>query len=206
MDSTIKTFAREHPTMILTISYILVAAIGTGYSYFFYQEFGINIVKFADLSDFLLAAVLEPMSIILFIFLIVANLILYKLDFWARKKFPGYGRFTENRMKAKYTDPIGFIIIVLFFTGYLVKDIAQINANNVKTEKGDYYNVKTSNSSETEPEKRLNFLGSTTRFVYFYDSKKGKSLVIPTENIIYMDKELSIAKPKPIKATTKKSK
>jgi hypothetical protein len=53
---------RAHPSLLLTLVYLLVSAIGVIYSYFFYREFGISIVKFVDLSDFLLASIQEPIQ------------------------------------------------------------------------------------------------------------------------------------------------
>ena len=53
---------RAHPSLLLTLVYLSVSAIGVIYSYFFYREFGISIVKFVDLSDFLLASIQEPIQ------------------------------------------------------------------------------------------------------------------------------------------------
>ena len=58
MGNIFQRLFREHPALLLTVCYFLITLIGVIYSYFFYQEFGINIVKFADLSDFLLASIL----------------------------------------------------------------------------------------------------------------------------------------------------
>ncbi|HAG73464.1 MAG TPA: hypothetical protein DCL66_14800 [Gammaproteobacteria bacterium] len=66
MISLLYRMTRDHPSLLLTLAYLLVSAIGVIYSYFFYREFGINIVKFVDLSEFLLASIQEPISIATF--------------------------------------------------------------------------------------------------------------------------------------------
>ena len=66
MISLLYRMTRDHPSLLLTLAYLLVSAIGVIYSYFFYREIGINIVKFVDLSDFLLASIQEPISIATF--------------------------------------------------------------------------------------------------------------------------------------------
>ena len=83
---------RAHPFLLLTLVYLLVSAIGVIYSYFFYREFGISIVKYVDLSDFLLASIQELMSIAIFLGISLAALGMYLLDFWVRRKFLGYGK------------------------------------------------------------------------------------------------------------------
>ena len=62
-----KEFIKEHPTFLITFSYFSIMVIGVTYSFFFYTEFDINIIKFVDLSDFLLAPILEPLSILIFV-------------------------------------------------------------------------------------------------------------------------------------------
>ena len=111
MSIKIKTFFSKHPTMLLTLCYFIITAIGISYSYLFYKEFGINILKFADLSDFLLASILEPMSIIVFVVLVIGSSLLYWADFIVRKRFPSYGRFLEKKFLSKYSDPIGFVLL-----------------------------------------------------------------------------------------------
>ena len=66
MISLLYRMTGDHPSLLLTLAYLLVSAIGVIYSYFFYREIGINIVKFVDLSDFLLASIQEPILIATF--------------------------------------------------------------------------------------------------------------------------------------------
>jgi hypothetical protein len=198
MFSAIKTFARENPTMILTLCYIVITAIGTGYSFFFYREFDINIIKFADLSDFLLAAVLEPLSLIIFALILAFIIFVYWIDILFRKRFKGYRNFLEKRLKSKYTDPIGFLVIIVLFSVIKMQDLAVENANKIKSNAIDTYQVRFSENASNEPTKTLELLGSTSRFVYFYDQKNKHSVVISPENISYMSK-IVIQKKLPVK-------
>jgi hypothetical protein len=92
MGNLLRGLLREHPTLALTMTYAVVTLIGVVYSFFFFREFGINILKFADLSDFLLASIIEPVSILIFLGVVLFTLAMFALDFGARKKWPGYGR------------------------------------------------------------------------------------------------------------------
>ena len=183
-----KTFSRENPAMILTFCYVLITAIGIGYSFFFYREFDINIIKFADLSDFLLAAILEPLSLLMFLLIVVLILLMYCLDVLFRKRFKLYRKFAEKFLIAKYSDPIGIIVVIFVITVLLMQDLAIKNANSIKNEGKDNYHVKFSIDNFEDVENNFELLGSTSRFVYFYDRINEKSVVISPENINYMSK------------------
>jgi len=70
MDNLLQNYYRDHPTLLLSLCYFLVTIIGVIYSYYFYAEFDITILKFADLSDYLLASILEPMSVVIFVLIL----------------------------------------------------------------------------------------------------------------------------------------
>ena len=192
MSIKIKEFFSKHPTMLLTLCYFIITAIGVIYSYYFYQEFGINILKFADLSDFLLASILEPLSIVVFGLLVVTNLFLYWLDIILRKRFPSYGRFLERKFMSKYSDPIGFVILISVFTFSLIETVAIRNSEEIKLEGGDEFLVKMTEYEVNVTESRLTVLGSSSRYAYFYDSKKSVALVVPVENVAFMKKSISL--------------
>ena len=188
MYPAVKSFARENPTMILTLCYVLITAIGTGYSFFFYREFGINIIKFADLSDFLLAAILEPLSLMLFALIIICIFLLYWLDVQFRKRFNFYRYFVEKGLMSKYSDPIIMLIIIVSFSFIFMRELAVDNANKIRVEGKDTYQVSLSEDDSAPTVKKLELLGSTSRFVYLYDPIKKQSVVISPENLNYMSK------------------
>jgi len=199
MNDQVKLIFREHPTMLLTFCYFIITIIGVLYSYFFYKEFGINIIKFADLSDFLLASILEPKSVMIFISLIITTLLFYWLDLFLRKKYKGYGNFVENKFKSKYTDPIGYVLILVFYTTVLVEHVAIRNATAVKSGTTDDFLVRISDPGEHQVEKTLSLLGSSSRYVYLFDSEQSESQVIPVENVSFMIKKIVMVE-KPTKA------
>ncbi|WP_154224325.1 glycosyl hydrolase family 18 protein [Marinicella rhabdoformis] len=190
MYPAVKSFAKLHPSMILTLCYVLITAIGTGYSFFFYREFGINIIKFADLSDFLLAAILEPRSLGLFGFTVVLLMGSYWVDVFFRKRFQFYRSFVENRLKSKYTDPIIMMAVVFLSTVVLMRDLAEENADAIKSQGQDSYKVSYSENGESESLQTLELLGSTSRFVYFYDHERKHAVVVSPENVSYMRKSV----------------
>jgi hypothetical protein len=196
MNEQVRLMFREHPTMLLTFCYFIITIIGVLYSYFFYNEFDINIVKFADLSDFLLASILEPKSILIFISLIIVSFVFHKLDKLIRKKYKIYGNFADKKLKAKYTDPIGYFVILVFYTTVLVHHLAVRNATQVKSGSSDDFLVRISDPGNHQVEKTLALLGSSSRYLYFYSHKKSETQVIPVENVSFMIKKVEIVETK----------
>lgn len=190
MKTLLKNLLKDHPTFILTVSYFFVTLIGIIYSFFYYREFEINILKFADLSDFLLAAMVEPISILIFLAVIVFSLLAFIADFWLRNKYKGYGRWLTNKFAAKYTDPIIYFVVVSILVFLYVRSFALMNAEEVRSGDNDGYIVLFSDSSRGE--QQLALLGNSSRFTYLYDIGKDEVLVVPSENISYMKK---LAKP-----------
>jgi hypothetical protein len=92
MKKFLRSLVRNHPTLVFTLSYFFTTLIGVVYSYFFYNEFGINIAKFADLGDFLITAVVEPISIVVFFAAVSITGLIWWLEFRMRTKYSGYQR------------------------------------------------------------------------------------------------------------------
>jgi hypothetical protein len=192
MNEQVRLTFREHPTMILTFCYFIITIIGVLYSYFFYKEFNINIIKFADLSDFLLASILEPKSIIIFISLIIITSLYYWFEIFLRKKYKVFGNFMNKRLKAKYTDPIGYIFIMVVCTTSLVQHLAIRNAIQIKSGNSDDFLVRISDPGNHQVEENLALLGSSSRYLYFYNNDKSETQVIPVENVSFLIKKVDI--------------
>jgi hypothetical protein len=58
--SKVKDLFLKNPTLVLSLLYLYVTAMGLLYSSFLYARFGINILDYSEISDFLLAALKNP--------------------------------------------------------------------------------------------------------------------------------------------------
>ena len=159
-------------------------------SVYFYLEFGIYILKFSDISDFLLASILEPLSITIFVIFVILHFITSRMEVWLRNRFQFYGNFVTKRLKSKYSDPIVLFVVLTLGTGLFVRDLAVDNAESVKKKVIDEYVVLVPNYENALTEQVLSLLGSSSRFAYFYDRDSGEALVIPLESISYMRKKI----------------
>jgi len=184
----LKKFISEHPTLILTLSYFLVTAIGVLYSFFFYREFGISFARFADLSDFLLVSLVEPSSIAIFLVVVIFTFLVFQVDFWARRRWSGYGKWIENSMGGWYSDALVYVLVVTVFATIYVRDFAVANAESIKTGDTDYFLIRLADPGDHPAERTMALLGNTNRFSILFDPLIDELLIIPLENVSLMRK------------------
>ncbi len=183
-----KELFREHPSLALTLCYLLATAVGVVYSYFFYNEFGINIVKFVDLSDFLLASIQEPTTLVIFFGVGLFTFTMFQFDFLMRRRWPGYARWLEKQPGAKYIDRVVFTTVIIIFVFWGVMDFAIEEAEQIKGGTIDEYAVSFSDSPAPTAGRSLALLGNTSRFTYLYDVESTEVLIVPVENIALLRK------------------
>ncbi|MGI9236503.1 MAG: hypothetical protein ACR2QZ_03860 [Woeseiaceae bacterium] len=53
---------REHPALLVSSIYVAASAIGIFYSWAYLRQFGINVLNYAQISDFLIASLREPFT------------------------------------------------------------------------------------------------------------------------------------------------
>jgi hypothetical protein len=205
MLSQLKLFFREHPTILLTFCYFIITILGVLYSYYYYKEFGINILKFSDLSDFLLASVLEPQTLLLFLGVITVTTIFILSDAFMKSKFKSYNQFSKDKLKSKYTDPLVNILVVAVITASMTSTLASKNADKIKLGNFDEYEVRIADPGPLSTDQSLALLGSSSRYIYFYNLKESEALVIPVENVSFMRKNLIISPTKPKNSTDKQT-
>ena len=61
----------EHPALFVSGIYFVASLIGLVYSWAFLRAFGINVFRYAEISDFLLASLKEPFTWFLAIFAVI---------------------------------------------------------------------------------------------------------------------------------------
>ena len=63
--SWIRHMLGEHPAFLVSGLYLVASLIGLVYSWTFLNAFGINVFRYAEMSDFLLASLKEPVTWVL---------------------------------------------------------------------------------------------------------------------------------------------
>lgn len=73
----VRRLVQDHPGTLLTVLYLVLTSVGLVYTFAYYARFHVNVLDYADTSDFLLAALREPLAIVLALLPTLAILFLH---------------------------------------------------------------------------------------------------------------------------------
>ena len=175
---------REHPTLVLTLGYIGLTLVGLVYDLWFYAYFKINILNFSETSDFLLAAIRNPLVILLSIAPIFLLIALQVVREKARAKSARYDAFNRKYENTRWNSPnIRLVIYGLFIAIYAIlftQLYAVRVADGIKAGNGRRVVFARANGANSAEKPIL--LGSTTKFFFLYYPSRKETEVVPVDN------------------------
>lgn len=171
----------EHPAFLLSGLYFVASLIGLVYSWAFLRAFGVNVLRYAEVSDFLLASLKEPFTWILAILIVVS--VLSDNAMSRRVQARGPGRFTRWYGSDRYRQ-INYLLSLAVVIGLLFL-FATENAKKIRD--GDAEIVRVSLADGSSP-KQLIMLGTTAKYVFLYDDLDGRVDMHPHESILTISK------------------
>ena len=199
----LRTFGRE-PALALTVCYLSIALAGIYYDYGFYQRgFGIPVLTLAQVGDFLVAGLQQPMALVL----LVSTLPLCWLfdrfntrnrrkDSERRARLHGLSRLTWwQKLHLRYIEwHLGtirwtvfiYLLLVCIYGWNFVVIYASYRIDAVK--RGEVPRVAIRLNGEqadlraTDP-KGWGYLGAVSNYVFVYDPADKRALVLPVNAI-----------------------
>ena len=185
----------RHPALGLTLAYLLVSLLGLSFEWALFRHFDVNFFYFAEVTDFLMGAFREPITFLLSATALLVGWFTYVWNraerAWLGKKPPG-GRFLEvyrRFAKSRYNR----LTPALFFVGYSIMFIwlyAEHRAEALRADDTARMMVRLTDGSEPL---RLQLLGTSSRFVFFYSARRSQAIIVPLENIASITVETSVA-------------
>ena len=183
-------YLRRQPALAISISYVLLTLCGIVYSFYFYRQFDIQVLKLANVSDLLIAGISEPAAILMFagglLFMVISEFLFAATsdlrEKWLQK--PGvlkriliYSFFSYPK-KLEYRILMSLLLFVLYgvlfvglYVDWQVKELKQGAGPKVEL-----------TSKALQPSSRVvTLLGSTTNFLITYDLKDESAIVISVE-------------------------
>ena len=186
------SYFREHPGLVLSISYALLTLCGILYSASFYREFDLAILKLANVSDLLIAGLSEPAALLMFV---GGLLVALSADYFTQFTHQVQARWREKPKSFKRTlmmmmvytpkksEHVMLMVIGIFilYAYVFVSLFAEWHSERIKQGYGNKIMV-TSSVLGDEPQK-LTLLGSTTNFLLTYNPEGDQVAVIPLDNV-----------------------
>ena len=191
---------RENPGLTLTIGYIATSLIGLLFSWSLLNRFGLNILDYTEVTDFLIAALREPLTFLVAASAIpVVYLIRYlngkEQRFWQRH--PPKSAILKRYCKwssESYGDPFTDIFITIAYAFLFIALYSDWKATQIRDGVGQKVDVEIGWEDETRRMNRI-LVGGTTRFLFVFDTDDQRMEAIPHESVLRV---LAI-KPKPEK-------
>lgn len=199
----LKTFQRE-PALALTAAYLLVALAGIFYNYWFFERgFGIPVLTLSQIGDFLVAGLQQPIALALMLSTFVVCWLFDLINHRSRRKsmareaalrarahLPWWRlvhlRWLAWHNRAMWVMQLLFALVVIGYGWLFVSIYANYRAEAVR--RGDVPRVAVRLVGEPadlhaiDP-KGWGYLGAISNYVFLYDPKAGRSLVLPVNAI-----------------------
>lgn len=186
------SYFKTHPGLLISVSYLLLTSCGLMYSWEFYSQFDVAILKLISVSDLLIIGISEPTALLLFL---GAAGIATTIDWIAYRSFKLRQKFREKPKSFKRTIILALLysprksedmallissIFALYFFIF-ISSFAVSKSENIKNGQGDKIAVQSDVLENNQ--KQVMLLGTTTHFLLTYDADSKKVLALPVENI-----------------------
>lgn len=173
----------DHPALLFSGLYMTASLIGLVYSWIFFSFFDINIFRYAEISDFLLASLKEPFTWLLA--LLAVSLVWVDNASSRRVAENGPGKLlrwyaSPLYRKTNFLAAIG--LMALFLYSY-----ASQQGKNIRSGDADRITIHLADGSA--PIVRI-MLGTTTRFSFFYDDTRRQVTIYPHESVLSFNKSI----------------
>ena len=200
----ISSFFREHPAVLFSLAYVYFAILGLIYKWSLFRRFDIDILDYAEINDFLLAAFNVPQTILLAIAapLLVAALYVGAVAVNAAtvSALQALNRLTGARLflslAAYFSRPrphLGLLLLLGFAAlwawgaptisaSMAASRFFQGRANRVEVQ----LRIEAPASSEVIVSRVRQLIGTTERFVFLYDVAADDSEIVPIDNVLML--------------------
>lgn len=175
--------ARDHPTLLFTMVYLALTFVGMIHDLWFYFYFRINILDFSETSDFLLAAMRNPLVIVLCILPIAILLGFRKMRETEIRKSDWYDNYHRKYIHTKWNSPFFRIFIygwfVVIYAAVFTQLYAKREADRIKKGSGRRVSYIRNDGIRTDENPIL--LGTTAKFLFFYSPSTKTTEIVPID-------------------------
>ncbi len=167
---------QRHPALLISALYVVASTIGMLFSWDYLRRFGINVFNYAQIGDFLLASLKEPMTWAL---VVVAGVIVFADNafsrWWQRKERSRWTRWYGSSRYRVLNYVIALLMVVFFIDGY-----AKYKARQTFDGGGQLIEYQL---VESNTRRSASLLGTTAQFIFLFDARTRRVHVLPHESI-----------------------
>lgn len=171
-----KATLREHPALWVSALYVASSVIGMFYSWAYLRHFGINVFNYAQISDFLLASLKEPITwglVVLAVLMVQSDNAMSRR---VERKGPSRWFRWYGSPRYRLVNDLGAVLLVLMF----IYTFATVQAREARDGEGKIVDVV---FEEDGAATSALLLGTTGQFVFLFDADNAHVGIHPIENI-----------------------
>lgn len=189
---------REQPALTVSVGYLLLALIGLWSSYWFYRGFGIAIIEYYEVSDFLIAGLRDPYNLLALVGISALMAVAYapalyelrsrekvaeyRRRWWGRIVFPGFG--SPFRLRRWYDMSNDGIITFAIFLGAGALMIGHAEERVASLVAGGGKPVRVTLLGHVDPlQGQARVLGTSTDFVFLYWPSNGRTEAVAKDTL-----------------------
>ncbi len=177
---------REHPGLLVTVGYLVMSLVGMMFNRSLFERFGVDIFDYAEVTDFLMAALREPLT-----FVVAAGGIVVAWGIWwwsnveqrffARRPprswfFRHYARWSRWSAHSSWV----LLAIIPLYAGLFIEFYAEYRAKEIRAGEGE--RVRVTQEVDAGSRERV-LLGTTGKFVFLLDPASEKVEILPFEAV-----------------------
>ena len=182
-------FRAEHVGLLLTLSYVFLAAVGMLHEAIIFAIFRINIIEFAEPSDFVLAALRDPIVIVVSLVAVPLVALYYRWSTRMYVKNEGKRKWWMGSEKSRafvlrnYATLFVFTVVLYGVSFSLL--YASVKARRLRDGVGERVRIElvADPSHLTADTTSYLLLGTTQKFLFLYDASKRATTVVPASNV-----------------------
>ncbi len=214
----IRRLLHREPALVVTLGYMLLAVAGLAYLYGFYRRFDIPILSLLQLSDFLVAGVVEPAAILLMLSTLPLcwlmdrwNMQVFRRQVasigvlrargplsWFQRKRLAYLESHVARVRHGGQLQLAYLFVVVAYGWMFVSIYGGHRAAAIKSGEAQEVVVwLNGESARLHPPKAVNwtYLGATGSYLFLYDRQAQQAEVLPVNAVARVEPQ-----PSPVKA------
>ncbi len=146
MDADLKTLSRfflKHPSLALTFGYLIASVMGLIFTISLLDEFQFNALPYLELTDFLLAAITHPMTVLALLLGVFFVIGFTWIDRRCRQKYPKYAAWIDNYYRSSLWLPNWLAMSILAIAYIWIAGNVQVDklSQDVKTHQAEQYQL-----------------------------------------------------------------
>lgn len=178
----------EHLGLALTLGYLFLSAVGMLHVALVCLRFKINVVDYAEPSDFLLAALRDPLIVLASVAPLPLVWLYFRFGKWLRGRFPNIQYSSGTQKSREFTDrhrgKIFALTVALWALAFSLNYARRVS-DDLRAGHGRRVEVELVSGSLHAPGDTVRplLIGTTQKYVFLYDDRTGVPTVIPTNNV-----------------------